>query len=139
MNSDNQYSQVSGLYTIDVTSADEIVDFNYGIPTQSFFELRKVRVEYDSAANALTDAVISVDLPFLSGTQLVDNLTEQGRLVIPLDNAVVTLYKTEIPLELAKDIPQSYRVRVYDAAGALVTNMVRLTLQFSYGVSRIGQ
>lgn len=139
MNSDNQYSQVSGLFTIDVTAADEIVDINYSIPAQSFFELRLVRVEYDTAANALTDAVISIDLPFLSGTQLVDNLTEQGQLVVPLDNAIVTLYRTELPLELAKDIDQSFRVRVYDNAGAAVTNMARLTLQFSYGVSRVGQ
>jgi hypothetical protein len=48
------------------TAYEGLVDIHATIPENNVLTLRNVRVEYDSAANALAAQEIYVDLPFLT-------------------------------------------------------------------------
>lgn len=139
MNSENQFRQASGLLTIHLTSSQQSVELPYNIPDQKFFKLKYIRVEYDTAANALADKLIFVDLPFLSKSQLIDNVSKQGRLPILLENNAVTYEDLDIDIQLSKNIEYKFNANVYKSDNTPVTNMTSITLLFSYDVSRIGQ
>ena len=120
-----------GTLMIDVSSNSSVVNISLRIPQQVIY-LRSYRVEFDTAAHALASQILYVDLPFLSGNQLLD--TNPGRTLLPilLDNAIVSFaYGKDIPVYLSSNIPQTFPVKLYDSSFNLVSNLVRCSLVFS--------
>jgi hypothetical protein len=120
-----------GTFTIDSTTNTQICDISLKIPQQVIY-LRSYRVEFDTQANALATQIIYVDVPWLSGNQLLDTNPGYTYLPILLDNAVVSFtFGKSIPVYLSSDIPQSFPIRFLDTNFQPVANLVRVTLQFS--------
>lgn len=107
------------------------------IPHQTII-WRGYRVECDTAAHALAQRNVYVNIPWLGATNLTDGLPYQNALVVPLDNAIVTL-KTEMtsPLALSIDIPQQFSWYCTNRDGSAVdaTKVLSVQLFFSYGAT----
>lgn len=131
----NDIQPAAGVLTIHTTSNNAQIDTHSTIPRQTI-RLKNVRVEMTSASVALSEKVIYVDLPFLSASQLIDHRANLYHLPILLDNAVCTNYQTDLPMHLLTDIQERFRIIVRNESGALLSNLVSLTLQFSYDLNR---
>lgn len=131
----NDIQSAAGVFTIHATSNSVSVNTHATIPRQTI-RLKNVRVEMTSASVALSEKVLYVDLPFLSASQLIDHRENLYQLPILLDNAIVTNYQTDLPLHLLSDVQERFRIIVRNESGALVSNLVSITLQFSYELNR---
>ncbi len=129
-------SEAPGLFTIVVNENSQVVNVHNQIPRQVMM-LKRVRVEMDSAADALTAGVIYVSLPFLASNQLVDGNVGYFTLPLVLDNAAVTSYSCDLPLYMSGHVHDQFEVQVYDSTFALLANMVSVTLQMSFNYSHI--
>lgn len=128
--------EVAGFLTIDVLAAGGLINttvsIGHKLPSDQTLRLRSYRVEMTSQANALSAGVLYVDLPFLSSTQIVDNLGGVCKIPIELDNAVLTLRDgLNKPIYISKEITETFLIRVLSGANLVLNpNLVRLTLQF---------
>ncbi len=129
-------SNTPGILTLNSTSASPTFTLHNQIPPQTMY-LKRVRVEFTSAAAALAARVIYIDLPFTSSQHLIDNIV--GRFMIPivLDNAVVTSYTCELPIYMTRSVPDNFQMFVRDQDGAVLTNLAAITLQFQFNYSHI--
>lgn len=127
-----------GTLLIDSTTSTKICNISLKIPQQVIY-LRSYRVEFSSSANALSTQIVYVDLPWLSGNQMIDTNPNYTYLPILLDNAQVSFaFGKSIPIYLSSDIPQTFPVRFLDTNFQPVTNLVRVSLQFSIQKGSIG-
>lgn len=131
----NDLQTASGLLTIHATSNNANINLHTVVPKQTI-HLKNVRIEMTSASVALSEKMVYVDLPFLSGDQLIDHRDNLFNLPLPLDNAIVTHFQTDIPLHLMKEIPERFQMIVRNEAGNLISNLVSITLQFAYNLNR---
>lgn len=128
-----QIVESPSVLTLDTTSNSTTFTINNKVPIQTL-TLEQVRVQYDSAAEAVTAGVIYVDIPFFSSDNLNDG-TNYFNLPILLDNNVVTLQQTNIPVHLSRKIEEKFVMSVRDASGTLVAGgFARITLQFRYSL-----
>ena len=135
--SKDEPTRTRGLFCLDVLSNSSSVNVTLGIAKQSM-TLVGYRVEMSSAATALAAKVAYVDIPFLSSNQLVDNNINFSLLLLPLDNATVTLRDgLDFPIHMSNNIPQYFNVSVRDKTGALLANLVSMTLIFRTEFSNI--
>jgi hypothetical protein len=127
-----------GTFTIDSTTNTKTCNISLRIPQQVIY-LRSYRVEFDTQAHALATQIVYVDVPWLSGNQLLD--TNPGYVYLPvlLDNAVVSYtFGKSIPVYLSADIPETFPIRFLDTNFQPVANLVRITLQFSITKGSLG-
>lgn len=131
MASSDNYSP--GILTLTSTTASSVLNTELNIPSQ-VLRLRGYRIQYDSAANALADKVIYVELPFISRNQIIDNNVGHIYLPIQLDNAIVTLRDgLDLPILMTESLPERFTMNIRQGpsgAFALVTNMVHVSLTF---------
>jgi hypothetical protein len=126
-----------GILTINSTTNSAVINTVKKIP-QQVLTLKVARVEYDTAAHALAARVIYVDVPWLSSNQLIDENIGRSYLPIPLDNAIVTLYKPDLPVYMSDEAHEVFDFRVYDSTFALASGgFAHISLQFSYDLSRL--
>jgi hypothetical protein len=119
-----------GILTLTSASSSSVLNIELNIPSQ-VLHLRGYRVEYDTAANALADRIIYVELPFLSRNQIIDNNIGRVYLPIQLDNAVVTLRDgLDLQILMTESLPERFHMNVYDSSFNLVTNMAHISLTF---------
>jgi hypothetical protein len=122
-----------GILTLTSTTNTKVMNISLDIPIQTI-RFKSYRVQFDTAANALAAKVLYVELPFISGNQVLDNNLGFVYLPIPVDNAVVTLETSiDLPILLTEHIPQSFTMNIRDGPGssfALASNLVHITLQF---------
>lgn len=98
--------------------------------------MRGYHVEMASAAAALAQKVVYLQLPFLGSNTLIDGIPTAKRLQLPLDNNNVT-NKIEMttPLTLITPIQPSFQCACYNRDGSLVNpaNVLYVSVYFSYG------
>jgi hypothetical protein len=126
-----------GILTIFSSSNVKTLPFGKAVPKQTCY-LERVRVEFDTQAHALAARVIYVDMPWLSGNQLID--VNPGRFMLPilLDNDVVTSYTTKLPLSMSHEVHETSEIRIYDSNFNLITGgFAHITLQISFQQSYI--
>jgi len=123
-----------GLFTIRTSSSTGTYTIHNTIPTQTLV-LKSVRVQFTSAAEALTAGVIYFDAPWLNSNHLVDGLSNLYTLPIPLDNQICTIYTCDIPVAMSKDILESFTYRIITSSGVAPTGFSNICLQFSYSNS----
>ena len=102
------------------------------IPVQTIY-LRGFRIELGSAANALTEKVLYLDIPgiFNINKMLDDN---RGLVYLPifLDNAAVThTYGMDIPISMIRHLPERFTIRILNGSFQPVANLVSASFQFS--------
>lgn len=115
-----------------------VIDIHRRIPKQTIL-LKAVRVEMTSAANALAQQIVYIDLPFLNSYSLVDGISYMSRLPILLDNAAVTVRDMNVHLDLDSAIEPRFKMSVYSRDGSLATNCSACTLQISLGETKINR
>jgi hypothetical protein len=126
-----------GLLTLDTTSNDTLFDIALDIPKQTLI-LQSIRVEMASQEISRTTRILYIDLPVLSGNQLLDGNSGQVKIPIMLDNAKVT-YQTglQMPIYMSRHLPSTFRMQVYNTNFALVSDLLSITLQFELAQGHI--
>jgi hypothetical protein len=138
-------SQAETLNGVTNTSAIANVYIGKTIPHQVII-FRGYHVVSDPAnlPAAPNGYMIYVDVPWLGAANLVDGLSYQNRLPLPIDvdetSLTATLHSTlkwemTMPLQLVSDIPQQFTMAVYNRDGSPVsTSWIKsVSLTFSYG------
>lgn len=132
------------------TSNSAYISIGTSIPHQVLI-LRGYTVVCNAyAPTTANDFTIYVDLPFLGGATLKDELNYMNRLPLPLStgfttgnpNVVTGITQYEemtIPLQLLQDIQPSFTAKVYNRDGTLVntSQILSVKLLFSYGFSNL--
>ncbi len=120
-----------GILTLDATSNVQNFNIALDIPKQ-VMTLRSVRVQMSSQANALAARILYVDLPFLSGNQVLDGNVGQVYLPIFLDNAEVTFaYGKEMAIYMNDYLPSKFTMRCLGTDFKPIANLVSCSLTFS--------
>lgn len=124
--------EAPGILTIDSTTPQKIVEQNNRIPIQTI-RLVGYRIEMNSAANALAQQMIYLDVPFLSSAQLTDG-TAFFNYPFYLDNAIVTLQDKNVNVYLKEPIKEKFKMSLRNSDGTLVdgANLVHFSAQFEY-------
>lgn len=125
-------TEAPGILTIDSGSNSSTLSLKNQIP-QQVMRLKRVRLEMSSAATALAQKIVYVDLPFLSNQQLIDGVNGRFYLPILLDNAAVTSYTCDLPIYMSRHVHDTIELNVRSADGSLVSNFVHVALQFEFG------
>ncbi len=121
-----------GILTLNMASSSVIFNTTQVIYKQNML-LQNVRIEMDSAANALIEKVIYLDFPFWNNAVMVDNNVGHFYLPIFLDNAIVTLQNTlQMPIHMKQDIPERFEGRVLNGSFTPLSGLVYLSVQFSF-------
>ena len=129
--------QISGVLTLDTLTNTKLCNIALSIPQQSIY-LTGYRIEMSSAANALAARLVYIDLPILSGNQLLDANVGQVYIPIMLDNAIVTLQTgMSIPIYMSGVLPEKFDMRVLNTSFAPIANLVSCTLQFELTAGHI--
>ena len=124
-------SSAEGTFCIDSTTATKTCTIRFKIPKQVIY-LRSYRIQFDTAANALSAAILYMDAPFFSSNQMLDTNLNRTLLPLLLDNAAVThTFGKSIPIYLNGDIPQTFDISFLNAALGTPTGFARATLCFS--------
>lgn len=121
-----------GLLTLHTTTNDEIKNITYNVPSDQTIYLRGYRIELGSAANALAEKVLYLELPIYNVSKMLD--ANQGFTYLPilLDNAAVThTYGMDLPISLGRDLQPEFRMRILNGTFTPVANLVSATFQFS--------
>ena len=121
----------SGLTTPNTT----IFNTGHYIPRQ-VLTLKEVSVQFSGTP---TSGVIYVDLPFLSSEQMIDDDSTRYYLPIRVNPAEEFTMKSNlnIPLYVTRQIDPVFTMYVRDADGVLLTDLERITLEFSYPLTSI--
>lgn len=105
------------------------------IPAQ-VVRLKGYKVVMDSAANALTQGEVYIQVPWLGSSNLIDGRTFAYQLPLMLDNAAVTIRTgLDIPLQLITAIESVFTASVYNRDGTAVdpAKVLSVVLTFSCG------
>ena len=108
-------TKAPGTLMIDVVGNSKVCEISLNIPRQIIY-LRSYRIQFDTIENALANPILYIDVPWLSGNQLID--TNPGYVYLPLfvDNAVVTFtFGKSIPVFLSRDIDKTFQIRILDS------------------------
>ena len=117
---------------IELTSTSGSIQLPTEIVPQEL-NLMQIRVEFDTAANALAAQVIYLNFPWLSNIQTMNSTTYNG-LPILLDNAIVTLRDTNIDFKLQRHISEGF---TYSINGASLTGLSKVSLLFNHSVGTL--
>ena len=102
-----------GTLMLEFNSAVQMMNIALDIPKQVIY-LRALRIEIDSAENALGIKVVYLDIPnVFNGNKVID--TNVGQIYFPifLDNAqVTTRVAMQEPISLTHHIPESFTARL---------------------------
>ncbi len=97
------------------------------------------RVEMSSAANALSEKIIYLDIPKIYNVnKVLDNNFGHVYLPILLDNAAVTLQQSlDVPISMTNHLPERFTIRILNSSFQPVSNLVHAVFSFkiSYGHS----
>ena len=134
-------SPLTGLLTLDLSSSDSVKNITYTLPQQMIY-LRGFRVEMASAVVALAKKVVYLELPVYNVSKMIDTNPGFTYLPIMLENATVSVaHGMDLPIAMASDLQQTFRVRVLDGADfSPLTNsseFVSATFQFSCEVAHL--
>jgi len=117
---------------------EKVMSITLDIPAQTI-TLTGYRIEMGSAANALTEKVLYLDIPRIFNVDKVID-SNIGHTYIPLflDNAAVTLQQSlDIPISMAHHLPSQFSMRILNGSFLPVSNLVHISLFFKvdYGHS----
>jgi len=122
--------KIRGIYTIDMTSTTQTLDFTYTMPPQTMI-LQSYRVEFTTSTTAKTAQVLFLKLPFLNSSNLIDNYKGKTRIPILVGGSQVNIQNAcNMPIYVQGYIPNSYECSVELADGSVPVNFVRLTMIF---------
>ena len=127
-----------GTLTLFATANSQIMNITLDIPAQTI-TVTGYRIEMSSAANALSEKVLFLDIPRIYNVnKVIDN--NLGHTYIPffLDNAAVTLQQSlEIPISMTHHLPSSFTLRILNSSFVPVSNLVSVAIMFKvdYGHS----
>lgn len=127
-------TKTPGILTLDLTSSVNQINCQLQIPRQILL-LQNVRIEFSTGT---PPGLLYIDLPFLSPNQLIDN--NIGRYLLPIfvgPNLITVQNTLQLPINMSKHLDERFTVNIYDQTFALVQNLSRLTLQFSYEYGHI--
>ena len=131
-------TKLPGCLTIITDTNIKEINLAVEIPAQVIY-LRAYRIEMDSAANALTEKILYLEIPNIyNSNKMIDSNVGQTYLPIFLDNATVTLtYGRDIPIAMTNHIPARFTIRVLNSSFVPVSNLVSAAFEFSlsYGSS----
>ena len=123
-----------GVLTLTTSTTQASLNIALNIPAQ-VLRLKSYRVQMVAAADSIVSKVLYIELPFISGNQVLDNNVGRVFLPIPLDETRVTLETSlDIPILMTQNLPERFDIFVRDGPGAnfaLATNFQHLTLQFA--------
>jgi hypothetical protein len=127
----DQPTETQGIFTLDTTSATTTFTISNKIPKQTIY-LIGYRIEVTDATAALASPVVYIDLPFLSGNQLIDAIPSRVYLPLMLDNAKVTNWQgLNKGLYLNSDVPNTFDMVVRNGTTfAPLTSLVHICLQW---------
>jgi hypothetical protein len=131
-------TRLPGTLTI-ITDAN-VKDINLAleIPAQTIY-LRGYRIEMASAANALTEKVLYLDIPRIFNiNKMLDGNVGQVYLPIFLDNAAVThTFGMDIPVSMAHHLSEKFTLRILDSSFQPVSNLVSAGFMFYLSEGRL--
>ena len=126
--------------TLFLTTDSNVKEMNIAldIPAQTIY-LRGYRIEMGSAANALTEKILYLDIPNIyNGNKMLDNNLNMTYLPIMLDNAAVThTYSMDIPISMSHHLPEKFTMRVLNGSFVPVDNLVSASFQFYLELGRL--
>jgi hypothetical protein len=119
-----------GILTLSTASNNTVFNINNKIPPQTL-QLRNYRIEFVTDTAAKLAKVVYVELHWLSSEQLTDG-TDFFHLPLPVGPFDVTLHELNLPIFVIRGIPNSFRMRVLDEDGDIMSSVAHITLQFTY-------
>ncbi len=124
-------TKLPGTLFLTTTTNEAEMNIAYDIPAQTIY-LRGYRVEFDTAAHALTEGVVYLEIPNIySISKMIDNNVGHVYLPIMLDNAAVTNWHgMDIPISMAHHLPERFTIRILSGSFVPVSNLVRASFQF---------
>ena len=124
-------SETPGIFTLETTTETTTFTISNKIPKQVMY-LIGYRIELDDATAALASPVVYIDLPFLSGNQLIDGIPSRTYLPLMLDNAKVTNWQgLNKPILLSDNVPNTFDMVVRNnSTYAALSTLVHISLQF---------
>ena len=126
-------SETPGILTLDMVGVStKTFNIALSIPPQTI-TLTGYRIEYLSPVAALAKAVALIDLPFLSGNQVLDGNVGHVFLPLLLDNSMVTIRDgLNIPIYVNQTIPQVFDMAIRNSSNFVLDgDALRVTLTFS--------
>jgi len=119
------------------------INLNHAIPAQPL-TLQYVRVEMDTAANAASNPIISIDLASVFGPSQINN-SNQTNSRLPVfttsdgTTSPINQYTPNLEIGLQQDVVRSFEYDIYGTNGDLITasQLVRVDLIFGYGFGTI--
>ena len=129
--SDKSPSPLPGVLTSVTSSNDTELSITYNIPIQTIY-LRGYRIEMSSAANALSEKVLYLELPIYQSSKMIDNNPGVTLLPILLDNTAVShTFGMDLPITMSHDLYPVFRMRILNSSFVPVSNLVHASFQFS--------
>lgn len=134
----DRITKLPGTLVLFSDASTKLLSITLDIPPQTI-TLTGYRVEMASAANALTEKVLFIDLPkIFNVNKVIDTNLGHTYLPILLDNSAVTLQQSlEIPISMAHHLPENFLLRILNSSYIPVSNLVHISLYFKvdYGHS----
>ena len=121
-----------GTFTFTASSPSGTFSSGSEIPIQTL-SIETVRVEFDTAADALACKRLYLEVPWTSTNHLIDK--NIGRNFIPffLNNAAVTLnVGLNRPVYLSTNIPPNFQFNIWDDTFNAPTGFVSLDVCFAF-------
>lgn len=127
-----------GTLSLFSATNEKVMSITLDIPAQTI-TLTGYRIEMGSAANALTEKILYLDIPrIFNVNKVIDSNIGHTYLPLPLDNAAVTLQQSlDIPVSMAHHLPDKFTMRILNGSFTPVANLVHIALFFKvdYGHS----
>ena len=122
----------NGVIQLVIPGNDVRLSLREVIPKQTLvLELAKIR--FTDVAASTAAGYVTVELPFLSPTGIVNSNENHCRLILPLDvEKQTTIYCPKIKLDMSGELSNSVHIRVYNAQNQLVQGLVSIQLVFAF-------
>jgi hypothetical protein len=107
---------------------------------QQTMRIAQIRVQYDTSAHALADKFVIVTCPRWLGGNCANfgsdgnnTLSDKRGIIIPLENADVTVKEPNYYIDMSDDCPQSFNFQVFGLNGNTGLDSVLIKFEYDYG------
>lgn len=130
-------TRLPGTLSLFTDSNEKAINITLEIPQQTIY-LRSYRIEMATAADALAEKVLYLDLPIFNSNKMIDSNVNHMYLPILLDNAVVThSFGLDIPVAMSGPLSERFKMRLLNSSFQPVSDLTHASFQFYLSEGRL--